>query len=62
VNILDSDQEDSDVSSHRSPTLIEAPFPEDLEEVHNSPVTYKIPFERHVVIHEEENPSSYNIE
>ena len=31
VNILDLDQEDSVVPSHRSPTLIEAPLPEHLE-------------------------------
>ena len=33
-----------------------------LEEVHSSPVTEKIPSERHLIIQEEENPSSYNIE
>ena len=59
---LDSDKEDSEVPSRRSPTLIEAPLPEHLEEVHSSPVMEKIPSERHSVIHEEENPSSYNIE
>ena len=62
VNILDSDQEYSDVPVHRSPTLIEAPFPEHLEEVHSSPVMENIPSERHPIIHEEENPSNYNIE
>ena len=48
--------------SHRFPTLIEDPLPEHLEEVHSSPVMNKIPSERHLVIHEEENPLSYNIE
>ena len=62
VNILDSDQEDSDVPSNRSPTLIEDSFLEQLEEVHSSPVMEKILSERHLVIHEEENSSSYNIE
>ena len=64
VNILDSDQEDSDVPSPRSPTLIlqDAPLPVHLEEVHSSPVTKKNPSERHSMIQEEEHPSSYNIE
>jgi len=38
------------------------PHPRNLEEVHSSPIIEKIPFERHLVMHEEENPSSYNIE
>ena len=38
VNILDLDHEDSVVPSHRSPTLIEAPLLEHLEEFHSSPV------------------------
>lgn len=62
VNILNSDQEYPVVSSHRSPTLIEAPLPEHLEEVHSSLVTEKILSERHSVVQEEESPSSYNIE
>ena len=33
-----------------------------LEEVHSSPVTRKISSERHLVVQEEEHPSSYNIE
>ena len=59
---LDFDREDLEVSSRRSPTLIEAPLPKQLEEVHSSPVTEKIPYEGHSMIHEEENPSSYNME
>jgi len=62
VNILNSDQEDSVVSSHRSPTLVEATLPKHLEEVHSSPVTEKISSKRHSLVHEEDNPSSYNIE
>ena len=64
VNILNSYQEDSDVPSHQSPTLIlqDAKFPKQLEVVHSSPVMEKILSERHSVIHEQENPSSYNIE
>ena len=64
MNILDSDQEDSTMPSHRSPTLIlqDAPLPVHLEEVHSPPVTEKISSERHSVIQEEEHPFSYNIE
>ena len=36
---LDSDREDLEMPSRQSPTLIEAPLPEHLEEVHSSPVT-----------------------
>lgn len=59
---VDSDIEDLEMPSRRSPTLFEDPLPEYLEEVHSSPVTEKIPSKSHLVIHEEENPSSYNIE
>ena len=53
---LDLDNEDSEVPSHRSPTLIlqEAPIPMHLEEVHSSLVTEKISSERHSVIHKED--------
>ena len=50
---LDSDREDSEVPSRQSPTLIEAPLPENLEEVHSSPTMEKIPSKRNLVIHEE---------
>lgn len=61
---LDSNKEDSEVPSHRSPTLIlqDVPLPRHLEEVHSSPVTKKISSKRHSMIQEEEHPSSYNIE
>lgn len=59
---LHSDRKDLEVSSRQSPTLIETLLPEHLEEVHSSLVTEKIMSERHSVIHEEQNPSSYNIE
>ena len=61
---LDSGKEDLDVPSHGSPTLIlqDAPLPVHLEEIHSSPVMEKIPFERHLVIQEEEHLSIYNIE
>ena len=52
------------VSSHRSPTIIvhDAPLPMHLEKVYSSPVREKIPSKRHSMIHEEENPSIYNID
>ena len=59
---IDFDREDSEVPSHRSPTLIEAQIPENQEEVYSSPTMEKIPSKRNLVIHEEENPLSYNIE
>jgi hypothetical protein len=57
---IDYDQEDLEVPSHRSPTLIEAQIPENQEEVHSSPTMEKIPSERNSVIHEEENMNSSN--
>ena len=61
--ILESGNEDLDMPSHRSPTVIvhDAPLPMHLEEVHSSVVTKKIPSERNSVIQEEEHPSTYNI-
>ena len=56
------DREDSEVPSRQTPTLIEAQLLENQEEVHSSPTIKKISSKRHSVIHEEENPSSYNIE
>ena len=50
--------EDSEVPSHRTPTLIKAKIPENQEEVHSSPTTEKNTFETHSVIQEEENTSS----
>ena len=49
---LDSDKEDLDVPSQLSPTVIlhNAQLPMHLEEIHISPVTEKIPSERHSVI------------
>ena len=53
MNNLDSNIEDSEVPSRQSPTLIEAPLPKHLEEVHSSPATEKILSKRHSVVHEE---------
>ena len=64
IYILDSNNEDSEVRSHLSPTLIlqDVPLHGHLEEVHSLQVIEKIPSERHSVIHEEENPSNFYIE
>ena len=61
---LDLDKEDSYFPSHLSPIVIlhDSTLPMHLEEVHSSPVTKKIPYERYLVIQEEDNPFSYNIE
>ena len=61
---LDSVKEDFNIPSHRSPTVFvhDTPLPMHLEEVHSSPVTEKILSERHSLIQEEDQPSSYNIE
>lgn len=50
---LDSNREDSEVPSRRTPTLIKDHLPENQEEVHSSPTTKKIPSERHSIMHEE---------
>ena len=48
----------------QTPTIVihDAPLPMHMEEVHSSPITEKVPSERHSVIQEEDHPSSYNIE
>ena len=58
---IDSDWEYLEVLSYQIPTLIKAQLLENKEEVHSYPTTDKIPSERHLMIHEEENISSYNI-
>jgi hypothetical protein len=58
---IDSNRESSYVPSRRSPTLIEIQIPKIHEEVHSSPTMKTNPSERHSLIQEEENPSSYNI-
>ena len=61
---LDSDGEDSNFPLNRSSTIVlhDAPLLMHMEEVHSSPITEKVPSERHSVIQEEDHPSSYNIE
>ena len=60
--IIESDKKDSEVSSSRSPALLETQVPDKPEEVHSSSNTDKNQFERHSQVwQEEEDPSSYNI-
>jgi hypothetical protein len=61
---LDSNGEDSNIPSNRSPTYVlhPAPLPMHMEEVHSSPIIEKVSCERHYVIQEEDHPSGYNIE
>ena len=61
---LNSNGEDSDGPSNRSPTIVihDAPLPLHMEEVHSSPITENVPSKRHFVIQEEDHPSNYNIE
>jgi hypothetical protein len=61
---LDLDGKNSDVPSHRSPTIIihDASLPMHTEYVHSSPIMENIPSERHSMIQEEDHPSNYNIE
>ena len=44
---LDSDQQDSEVPSRQTPTLIEDQLLENQEEAHSSPTTERIPSEKH---------------
>ena len=61
---LDLDGEDLDVPPNQSSTVVldDAPLPIHMEKVHSSPITEKVPSERHYVIQEVDHPSSYNIE
>jgi hypothetical protein len=61
---IESNRKDSDLSSHRSPTLLEVQNPNKHEEVHSFVTIDKNPLERHSQVQEEEeeDPSSYNID
>ena len=53
----------SEVSSRRTPTMIENQVPEQLDEVHSSPTTNKNQSERHSQVQqEEEDLLNYNID
>ena len=60
---IESNEKHSEVSSRRTPTMIENQVPEQLDEVHSSPTTDKNQSERHSQVQqEEEDPLSYNID
>ena len=56
--IIQSNKKDLEVSSRRSPTLVEAQIPDKPEEVHSSPTIDKNPSERHSQVQQEEETSS----
>ena len=60
---IESNEKHSEVSSQRTPTMIENQVPEQLEKVHSSLTTDKNQFERHSQVQqEEEDLLSYNID
>ena len=60
---IESDRKDSQVSSRRSPTLLEAQVPDKPKKFQSSPTTDKNQSKRHSQVQqEEEYPSSYNID
>ena len=59
---IESNRKGSEVSSHRSPTLLEVQIPDKHEEVHSSLTMDKNPSKRHSKVQEEEeDPSRYNM-
>ena len=60
---IESNGKDSEVSSRRTPTMVENQFLEQLEEVHSYPTTDKNQSKRHSQVQqEEEDLLSYNID
>ena len=60
---IESNEKHSEVSSRRTPTIIENQDPEQLDEVHSSPTADKNQSERHSQIQQtEEDQLSYNID
>jgi hypothetical protein len=61
---LDSGKKDSEFLSNWIAIVVihNAPLLMHMEEVHSSPITEKVPAERHFVVQEEDHTSSYNIE
>ena len=60
---IESNEKHSEVSSRRTPTMIENQVPEQLDEVHSSPTADKNQFERHSQVQqEEEDQLNYNID
>ena len=61
--IIESNEKNSEVSSRRTPTMIENQVPEQPKEVHSSLTTDKNQSKRHSQVQwEEEDPLSYNID
>ena len=59
----ESDRKGLEVSSRRSPTMIEVQIPDKPEEIHSALTTKRNPLERHSKVQEEEEyPLSYNID
>ena len=59
---IQSNEKHWEVSSQRTPIMIENQVLEQLDEVHSSPTTDKNQFERHSQVQqEEEDPLNYNI-
>jgi hypothetical protein len=60
---IESNEKHSEVSSRRNPTMIENQVPEQLNEVHSSPIADKNQSERHSKIQQtEEDQLNYNID
>jgi hypothetical protein len=61
---LDSSEESSYFLSSRTPNVLihNTPLPMHEEEIYSSPITKKVPSERHSMVLEKDHPSSYNIE
>lgn len=61
---LNSGEEGSKFLSTHTPTVVRhyTPLLMHAEEIDNSPISKKLPSERHSVVPKEDHPSSYNIE
>lgn len=61
---LNFGEEGSKFLSRHTPTVVRhnTPLPMHEEEDYNSPITKKVPSERHSMAPEEDHPSSYNID
>ena len=61
---FDSGEEGSNFLSRHTPTIVRHNNPLTMheEEIDSSPITKKVPFERHLAVLEEDHPSGYNVE
>ena len=62
--ILDSNEEGSQFLSSNTPTIVrhDTPLLMHEEEINSSPISKKVPSERHSTVPKEDHPSSYNFE